>query len=248
MSSGAEVFGEGLNHNGEVSELTPVGGPEIVTLNNQAGYDRLQRSLLESQGKAMVVVHPFFPEGKYDLDFTESAREGYEKYKNQLRQTVQDRLQRGMTLIVFEGLEEIDALPAALSKMGVENGPVYIVPTSNDDESPVHADINQLSQDLKELGLEKAVVLGSYLWVERSPAEGSPNLSERLANSVRVPNMIKRFKLEGCVGYIAKALLKAGIYPVISAATYPRRSYGDGVGKSFVGDRKTIINKFETVL
>lgn len=207
-----------------VSEGTRV-GLEIMPLNNHFGQRQLRKSLLESQGIALVVVHPFFPEGDSGLDSSGIMRLDYARYTEELKGTVRACVKRGIPLVVFETKNKIKSLPDTLLRMGVESGRVYIVPTSNGGPGPIHAGIDDFSRALKDLGMGRAVILGSYFLVKEPYSEGSRHLQEMGVDSKKLQKVVKNFGIDGCVGDLVRVFLKAGILPVIGAAAYPGRRF-----------------------
>lgn len=199
MLNAIESFVERFNKN--VEEGARV-GLEITPLNYHSGQRQLKKSLLESNGAAVIIMHPFFPENDDPKD-TDEERFKYGNYTKRLARTAQICVNSGIPLIFFENRNQVAQLSDTLSRMSVQKGHVYVVPTFNGDPKPLHTGIDKFSRELRKMGLQKTVVLGSYL-------------------------EIKDLELNGCVGYAKEVLAKVGIDARLGVATYPRRgAFGD---------------------
>lgn len=92
--------------------------------------------------------------------------------------------------------------------------------------SQIDQEIGEFARKLKSVGLQKAVVLGTYFWTDPIPTSSMENSTNDLLLGLvdrsewRLPKVVKEFDLRGCVGEVINELLCAGIRSFPGKATF----------------------------
>ncbi len=175
---------------------------------NTAGIANFQKSLESSNGSALIIVHPFFPE------ITHGLTNNYAVYRERLEKSVSKYQSLKIPIVFMEGHPISDGLGVIFKRLKVEPADIYMVETKHADPMPQGTDLLDFSRKLKDAGLRRATVSGSNLWLKRR------DIAMPLCNS---HPLRKKYHLYGCVAEVLKTFSTAGIYAVPGFATYPGR-------------------------
>lgn len=183
----------------------------IIPLLSPEGDTKIRQALAGSGGNAAIIVHPFFHEQIDD------SNQNYSRYTKRLPTLISKYKKLNLPLVLLEEAEEMTDLQPSLKRMGVTDGELFTIPTKPGTPEPTEKKLSEIASSLKKKGLERATVVGSYLWL------GNPN--ERLwgfSPSPEMPIFAQNYNLDGCVGYALGKLLTAGIKATPGIATYPK--------------------------
>lgn len=230
MRRSLEVGNVGTSQSPEVRN----NGIEIIDISNIFGQGRLRNALIVSSGNAAVIVHPFFVEARMQGKYINAERKAmHDRYLKRLTHSVGNYAGLGLPLIVFEEVRRMQSFEQTLSKMRLESGQVYVVPTCMAEPTPENESLEEFSKKLNGLGLQKAVVAGAYLWLDDSTLEESSFVQDLGAKIENVPTLLKKYRLSGCVGDVLNSFSRNDIYAVPAAASYPRKSYIESGAASY---------------
>lgn len=186
------------------------------------GISSLASDLESSNGASSVVVHPFFFEkdgGLYKFANEETLK-FYHRYLVNLNKSVTKYRENGIPTILFETAENMNEIDQILSRLNINDGKIYLVSTL--EESPdldsENFNLEDLSKLLKENGLNRAVVSGSYFsyfyYSDRFP---KPDFKGN-----EPIGLADKYALKGCVGRVVNDFLSEGIVATTAFATYSR--------------------------
>ncbi len=194
------------------------------------GENRLKSALSKSDGKAVLIVHPFFPDADPmdpnhpslatfypDIDpnqHTIKDDPDYASYKESLKRYVSRYKSLGLPLILFEEKKSTDQIPSDVEHMGISDGEIFVVPTQEGGAWPADIKFSDLVRQLSEIGLKRASVSGTYLSIIHN------HPGEYIHESF--PLMNHKVKLSGCVGTTIESFL-GRIRTTPGLATYPPR-------------------------
>ncbi len=188
----------------------------IVSLDTEAGWNKLRTALGQSRGAAAIAVHPF------DADIsgsTYSSRHDYGSYVNTLSTTVRRYRDLGLPLILFEEEGALAELPNTLDRMGVSNGEVFLITTGHDSPVPTKNPMSTLIRQFTDVGLQRASVVGSYL--DKYDRTAYPNIY-KADPYPEAPVIFQKYSMLGCVGILITELLTANIKATPGSATFSR--------------------------
>jgi hypothetical protein len=202
----------------EVSEVVWDEAPQgvvIESLETSGNNPSLKDNLIRSNGSALIVVHPYFHDATaYAPGYPEKDLKIYEEYKERLKVSVSRYKELGLPTILLEEFYRIDSVGQSLQRMGIEDGTVYLVPTDVSSSNPLRTSLENFVDELKESGLKKAVVLGSYMWFR--------DYRLSIFDIETAPRIASKHQLDGCAGHTVATLLEAGVRGITGMATYPR--------------------------
>lgn len=185
-------------------------------MDDDTARPKLRSALEQSGGVAAVIVHPFFADA-----YEESKQDQYPAYITQLQSAIQRYRNLGLPLILFETDEAMLSISTSLQRMGIEDGTVFVVRTEPDAPIPTQGNFESFIQELSDLGLQKATVVGSYLRSQSRQGEVIP--SDR-------PRVVQQRDLRECVGFLVQAFngviyrnIPSPIWTIPGAAVFPRR-------------------------
>ena len=177
------------------TELQPIEGVvHLMTTNGVSteGIMQLGERLRGSDGKALVVVHPYFQDGNVSI----RTQDQYDQYIQNLTNEVKNSQEQGIPLVLFECAYNNDELPQILNRIGVTDQETYLVPTEGTDPSPENGvPLVDLASLLHASGLQEATVIGTLFWEEDLGEEDRGELD--------------RFR--GCAGKTIERLSDAGV-------------------------------------
>lgn len=177
------------------SELKNKGSSGLLTPEGQSLF---RSTMAASNGRAVVVIHPFFPD-REDFD-QPHQRKLYDAYQTDLRFAIEEYQRRGLPLVVFEEEGGTEDINMTIKRMGGTNGPIFVVPTQVSSPEPIgETSLDVFTQQLAALGLQEAIVTGSYL----------DHLSGRWSPRDYLNRPIPGYG--GCVGNVLRDLQNAGI-------------------------------------
>lgn len=199
------------------TENSPAPFEILPLVSKTSNWENLRKSLSQSNGKALIVVHPFYDQ-KY-LEQTEG--EEHKTYKERLGRSVSKYFsEKNFTLILMEEYDRLEELWGNLSKMKIDSGSIFFVPTKVGRSEPIDQELNEFSARLKEAGLNKAIIVGTYFWPELLGVEDKRELKSALRGK-NYPNIASKYDLDGgCVGGVISELLEAGVYTIPGRATF----------------------------
>jgi hypothetical protein len=179
--------------------------------------EKFKLALSQSDGKAAVIVHPFFLENDRYAGMSVGRKgsendEDYIQYQDRLRSTVTRYRDLELPILLFEANRSIATIPSTVDRMGIKGSDIFVVPTDNLDPEPIDTDFPHLAKQLRTIGLERATVVGSYLWLNKNPF---PSKDEH--------PLAQKFILGGCVGRTIDELSAEGIKATPGLPTYPSR-------------------------
>ena len=201
----------------------------------------LKEDLIETSGRLKVVVHPLHEkdEPRQDLFWKEETKTRYQEYYSQLNTAFKES--RNIFLIIIgQGHEEKQKLKEFLQETNYQ-GKVYLIRSEGPDKpTPFFSDVSGYKSSwetfiigLRKVGLKEATIMGTRLeFGGRSPSllhgdnEWLTYLEKHFPSKFRAleeinhdPNRVCR----GCIGAVARRLLKAGIN-ITFHATFPDKS------------------------
>lgn len=190
-------------------------GRSLIFLNTGEGLDRFKNALVSSNGCALVVVHPYFPDCKNE------QTELYIKYKKRLIKEVKRYQGMGLPFVLFEAAGKMGTIDESLDRMGKENGDIFIVQTEADSSDPNEGSFAEFATELRGAGLHRAIVAGTEL--RRSFYLNENAVKQQKENNY--PSFSIKYDLSLCVGRVINTFLKKGIRATPAFAAYPGRFY-----------------------
>jgi hypothetical protein len=190
----------------------------IIPLQTSEGKDAIKAALDKSNGAAAIIVHPFFHESSNasSTDDFFAIDTDYANYTQRLKESVKKYKNLNLPLILFESETEMPNVESTLDRIGVRDGDVFVVPTGAATPEPTTQKLDNLSAQLKQNGLKRATVVGSYFWL------GDIDSMTRFSPTTDMPFVVQNHALNGCVGYALEKLLEAEITATPGYAAYPR--------------------------
>lgn len=210
-------------------------GVKAAVINHVSSMEmyRMQDELRNSNGKAALIIHPFYPElhtEGVNEDFNPvSDAKAYEQYLAGLQEATRKYQEENIPILLFLGESMVhsdqsrEVLTTIISRLGITKGNVFILPTYDDDPFPhigIPVDFGEDAmraalEFFQNKGLYEIVVSGSNLLLDPRPVgRRNPNY----------PASLQGYRLEGCVGDVIVQGLGACLdVSVEDTATYPRR-------------------------
>ncbi|MEK7571399.1 MAG: hypothetical protein AAB553_03920 [Patescibacteria group bacterium] len=186
----------------------------MIELQTPAGLETFGSRIAQTNGTAAIVVHPFFPDWNPSRFADRIYKASYENYIDLLARSTRRHRENGLPLIILEEDIVLNKLPTNLSRIGVDSGDVFVVPTHDSTPEPIQGNLTALARNLQNIGLARAVVSGSYLWVN------GPKI-DHFSFTPGMPGIYERNSFQGCVGYTINALLRAGVKTTHGVGTFP---------------------------
>ena len=216
------------------------------TPNARNEVDWLSDALQKSNGRAAMIIHPFYPEEDPDNPvnkyFNPSVdKVAYEAYVEGLKDATKRYQDEGLPIMLFLGKDVVSAvngpqrIAATIARLGIRSGNVFVIPTREGDPLPVWSNeavgdkSGWLDRDeqmkgamefLSSIGLEQPVISGSNLLL----CEVVDKISKRIRSAIPQFMKAKRYDIEGCVGDVLLKCIESDMtIDVEEAASYPRR-------------------------
>lgn len=162
---------------------------------------KLTKALQRSDGKGLVLIHPFFPEQAGQLK--DSDQNDYTTYQETLKGELQSYRDQGLPTVLFETQINNLQLEQEMERLRVD-GDVFVVPTYPHSPDPKNMYLDDLSQAFARMGAKEAVITGSNLFYLKD--KSSPTV-----------------KIKGCVGRVLTELQIAGITSQLGEGVFPKK-------------------------
>jgi hypothetical protein len=164
------------------------------------GLAQLEERLKDSQGNALVVVHPLYHEGNVYSEI----RKMYYEYLKGLVDEITTSKKQGLPIILLELDDNCneDKLPKILNRMEMDDQEVFLVPTQSMYPEPQNGvPLTDFASLLRSKGLNNIKVIGTQFW--KNPE-----------------NHFKKFG--GCAGETIEKFDKAGVKAIPGEAVLGR--------------------------
>lgn len=196
-----------------------VRGARTLLLASPEGMAQFGEVMHVSRGSALVVVHPFFPEGTYPNGSPRNPlvqqTPRYKEYLRNLRFGVQLAEQSDIPVVLFEERKVLGTKDDPISRLALQRT-LFVVPTNEASSRPSDIAFHDLAAILQARGLKQVLLSGSYFFIS-DPSLRIPDFNP----SEDMPLVARQYSLTGCGGKAVERFLHAGIDADLDDAIYP---------------------------
>lgn len=134
-------------------------GHRIVALLTSEGLAAFQAATA-AHGRAVLVVHPFAPNTR-SFDHPTEKRV-YDAYKVDFPIRLREYRREGLSVVLLESEDNMGTIEPTIKELEM-HGDIFLVVTRKDSPDPVNGrTFLDVAEQLAELGLQEAIVTGSY--------------------------------------------------------------------------------------